>query len=529
MQSLGTIDHMKDILKSNLELSNIFFQHPASQGQVRKFHPAAARCRPACILHAIHPEIIMKRIRQTGDGIKPREDNNNNSSRDSTNSNNNLRSAQAQNSINRATGNTSSSSRRRSRSNSPPVKNDCSDSDSNMGIPDSQVDAQAHVLPLGERDASDDNSHGSRRSTGSNTNTNSNGGNASPSSAALEANDEQDGGGCSSSGGSASALGENDIDDARTFPPYEAAADRNDEIMENAGAGDGGGATVGGAHQLNVLVLVRLLFHYLEKVDPQLLLEAKRALKDCDRRKRDGDPGYQQLSEIIPRRLRRIVGDKHWGRALAIQRNYLLQKKRKKKQRDEMMQHRRHISRNKEKMGRGVNPNVVSMESSVDTSVQASATSVPAASAAASASAASASATAQHHLSDTGANSPFPSSPSPSAVPIFNPGLLHRVVVNTTSSASTSRAGNGDSPYNNQAHILSPFEVAQRALAAQVEAYNRASTQMGLDTQMQQQAFGFPPAPEAQEALLASVAASAWQGRIPMSSCHTDDSSESSS
>ena len=487
---------------------------------------------PAC--HS--PKIIMKRIRQTGDGIKPREDNNNNSSRDSSNSNNNLRSAQGQNSINRATGNTSFSSRRRSRSNSPPVKNDCNDSDSNMGIPDSQMDAQAHVLPLRERDASDDNSHGSRRSTGSNNNNNdSNGGNASPSSAALEANDEQDGGGCSSSGGSASALGENDIDDARTFPPFEAAADRNDEIMEKAGAGDGGGATVGGAHQLNVFVLVRLLFHYLEKVDPQLLLEAKRALKDCDRRKREGDPGYQQLSEIIPRRLRRIVGDKHWGRALAIQRNYLLQKKRKKKQRDEMMQHRRHISRNKEKMGRGANPNIVSMESSVDTSVQASATSVAATSAAASASAATASAIAQSHLSDTGANSPFPSSPSPSAVPIFNPGLLHRVVIpsasgdNTTSSASTSRAGNGDSPNNNQAHILSPFEVAQRALAAQVEAYNRASTQMGLDTQMQQQAFGFPPAPEAQEALPASVAAAAWQGRMPMSSCHTDDSSESSS
>ena len=45
----------------------------------------------------------------------------------------------------------------------------------------------------------------------------------------------------------------------------------DDEIMENAGAYGGGGA-VGGTHQLNVFVLVRLLFHYLEKVDPQLLL-----------------------------------------------------------------------------------------------------------------------------------------------------------------------------------------------------------------------------------------------------------------
>jgi hypothetical protein len=226
---------------------------------------------------------------------------------------------------------------------------------------------------------------------------------------------------------------------------------------------------------------------------------------------------------------------------LAIQRNYLLQKKRKKKKRDEMMQHRRHMSRNREKMRKGANPSIVSMESSDTTSVQASASFVAANDSAASASAASASASAsaiaiaQQQQSNTGAKSQLASSPSPSVAPTFNPGLLHSVSVpsasgdGTTSSASTSRADNGDGTNNNQAHILSPYEVAQRALAAQVEAYNRASTQMGLDVQMQQQAFGFPPAPEAQEALPASVAAAAWQGRIPMSSYHTDDSSESSS
>jgi len=306
--------------------------------------------------------------------------------------------------------------------------------------------------------------------------------------------------------------------------------------MENAGA-DGGGGAVGGTHQLNVFVLVRLLFHYLEKVDPQLLLEAKKALKDCDRRKHEGDPGYQQLSEVIPRRLRRIVGDKHWGRALAIQRNYLLQKKRKKKQRDEMIHHRRNISRGRDKKGMSANPNVVSMESSVDTTGLSSATSAAAASTSAVSASASASASTQNQQCDTGNSTLFPSSPSPSVAPIYNPGLLHRVVVpsgvGTTSSPSSSSAGNGESN-NNQIHIPSPFEVAQRALAAQVEAYNRASAQMGLVPQMQQQqgqqqAFGFPPAPEAQS-LQTSVAAAAWQGRRAMSSCHaTDDSSESSS
>jgi hypothetical protein len=291
--------------------------------------------------------------------------------------------------------------------------------------------------------------------------------------------------------------------------------------MENAGA-DGGGGPVGGAHQLNVFVLVRLLFHYLEKVDPQLLLEAKRALKDCDRRKREGDPGYQQLSEVVPRRLRRIVGTKHWGRALEIQRNYLLQKQRKKKQRDDVIQHRRQISRNRDKKGTSVNPNVVSMESSVNTTATGLA---PASSAAAFASSASgsASSSAQQQQCDTGSRIFFSSSSSPS---VYNPGLLHRVVI---------PSGVGESN-NNQTHILSPFEVAQRALAAQVEAYNRASAQMGLTSmpqmqqqQEQQQAFGFPPAPEAQS-LRTSVATDAWQGRMAMSACHTtDDSSESSS
>ena len=457
----------------------------------------------------------MKRIRPTGDdGIEPNNNNNNDCPRESNNSN---ESSTAMMCVNR-TANTSSGG--------PPLEHDGSDSatSSSMGIPESHVDAQAQVLR--QRGAPGDNSDGSSRSLGANS---SGGGNTSTSprstwppapSTALEAS-EQNGGGRKSPGGSAS--GENDLGISASSACAEAAAaDGNDEVMENAGADVGGGA-VGGTHQLNVFVLVRLLFHYLEKVDPQLLLEAKRALKDCDRRKREGDPGYQQLSEVVPRRLRRIVGTKHWGRALEIQRNYLLQKQRKKKQRDDMIQHRRQISRNRDKKGTSVNPNVVSMESSVNTTATGLA---PASSAAASASSASgsASSSAQQQQCDTGSSNFSSSSPSPS---VYNPGLLHRVVV---------PSGVGESSNNNQTHILSPFEVAQRALAAQVEAYNQASAQMGLTSvpqmqqqQDQQQAFGFPPAPEAQS-LRTSVATDAWQGRMAMSACNTtDDSSESSS
>ena len=190
-----------------------------------------------------------------------------------------------------------------------------------------------------------------------------------------------------------------------------------------------------------------------------------------------------------------------------------------------MIQHRRKISRSRDKKGASVNPNVVSMENSVNTTATGLAPATSAATSASSASgsaSASASSSAQQQQCDTSSSNFFSSSPSPS---VYNPGLLHRVVL---------PSGVGES--NNQTHIPSPFEVAQRALAAQVEAYNRASAQMGLASmpqmqqqQEQQQAFDFPPAPEAQS-LWTSVATDAWQGRMAMSACHTtDDSSESSS
>ena len=190
----------------------------------------------------------MKRIRPTGDdGIEP---NNNNES------NNSNESSTAMMCVNR-TANTSSGG--------PPLEHDGSDSatSSSMGIPESQVDdAQAQVLR--QRGAPGDNSDGSSRSLGANS---SGGGNTSTSprstwppapSTALEAS-EQNGGGRKSPGGSAS--GENDLGISASSACAEAAAaDGNDEVMENAGADVGGGA-VGGTHQLNVFVLVRLLFH----------------------------------------------------------------------------------------------------------------------------------------------------------------------------------------------------------------------------------------------------------------------------
>ena len=73
--------------------------------------------------------------------------------------------------------------------------------------------------------------------------------------------------------------------------------------------GGGGGFTAGG-----------------ESVDSRLHLQAKQTLKDCDRRKKEGDPEHQSLSEALPKRMRETVWDVHWAKVLSIHRQYLKQK-----------------------------------------------------------------------------------------------------------------------------------------------------------------------------------------------------------
>jgi len=83
-------------------------------------------------------------------------------------------------------------------------------------------------------------------------------------------------------------------------------------------------------NRVNLFVLIRVLFHYLEKVDARLLVQAKQVLKDCDKRKKDGDPEFQSLAGSIESRIRATVGDLHWNKALTIQRQVLLNKQKQK-------------------------------------------------------------------------------------------------------------------------------------------------------------------------------------------------------
>ena len=315
---------------------------------------------------------------------------------------------------------------------------------------------------------------------------------------------------------------------ANHSPSSNEAADRNDAVMDNASVtpkkpqqqqsqsdNENSGASSKrreGTHQINVFVLVRLLFHYLEKADPNILAEAKSALKDCDRKKREGEPGYQCLSEAIPRRLRRVVGDKHWGRALAIQRNYLLQKQRKKKKQNEILMEKR--------KGK---PAIVSMDSSVSMESDQANTkpaSIPAPP------------LATLNPGKQGAALPSPNTASGVGESfVFNPELLHRVVV----PSGTAQAGN------------SPFAMAQRALAAQVEALNRASQLVQANQQQEQEVAPSPSTAQGDSVTSQSiegqgdnnagflpttsesVAAAAWQSRPrAMSSC-TGESSDSDS
>jgi hypothetical protein len=204
---------------------------------------------------------------------------------------------------------------------------------------------------------------------------------------------------------------------------------------------------------------------------------SKQIIKECKRKKKAGHIAYGSLSQAIGTRLRLAVGDEHWKMACQIH-------KRLERGHANSLKKARggHHQKGEEKDdadgtdgGQGKNK-----DSSVEKKVSFS--------------------------------------------------------LSSTVAAST-RAGDGDDTVAKEPvkHVSSPFEAAQRALAAQVEACNRASAQMGHAPQtqqqgqeaQQQQAIGFPPAPEAQP-LQGPAAAAAWEGRTPSASCHSGESSESS-
>lgn len=81
---------------------------------------------------------------------------------------------------------------------------------------------------------------------------------------------------------------------------------------------------------MNLFVLVRILFQYLERVDPSLLRLAKEVLKDCERKHNTKDSKYGTLADAINERVRDAVGETHWAQAKKIQKQLVINQQRKK-------------------------------------------------------------------------------------------------------------------------------------------------------------------------------------------------------
>lgn len=77
-------------------------------------------------------------------------------------------------------------------------------------------------------------------------------------------------------------------------------------------------------HRENFLVFTRILFKCLsDHPSSEVRTEAKRTIMDCTRRNRMGDPGYHPLIDAIEARLRHVIGDIHWKKALEYLDHYM--------------------------------------------------------------------------------------------------------------------------------------------------------------------------------------------------------------
>uniref|UniRef100_A0A7S2MTX1 Uncharacterized protein n=1 Tax=Helicotheca tamesis TaxID=374047 RepID=A0A7S2MTX1_9STRA len=76
------------------------------------------------------------------------------------------------------------------------------------------------------------------------------------------------------------------------------------------------------------IIFIRILFKCIDETDPQLRPLAKRIVKECTLRNREGHPGYQPLVEAVQSRLQSVVGDTHWKRAEEYLRYFVATRKR---------------------------------------------------------------------------------------------------------------------------------------------------------------------------------------------------------
>jgi hypothetical protein len=73
-------------------------------------------------------------------------------------------------------------------------------------------------------------------------------------------------------------------------------------------------------------MLIRVLMKYVENKDHALYLEAKASIKDCVRRNRKREEGYESLSRSVQASVKQVVGTVYWRRAASYLSKLLIEK-----------------------------------------------------------------------------------------------------------------------------------------------------------------------------------------------------------
>lgn len=66
------------------------------------------------------------------------------------------------------------------------------------------------------------------------------------------------------------------------------------------------------------LMFTRVLIKYLEQKDKNLHAQAKAIIKDCAEKNKRQEPGYESVTESMKRRLRELVGETYWKKAVRM-------------------------------------------------------------------------------------------------------------------------------------------------------------------------------------------------------------------
>jgi len=65
-------------------------------------------------------------------------------------------------------------------------------------------------------------------------------------------------------------------------------------------------------HRMDLFIQMRVLLHYLARVDPSLRTKVNLVLKACYRKNQCKNTKHESLTTLIDKHVRKEVGEKHW-------------------------------------------------------------------------------------------------------------------------------------------------------------------------------------------------------------------------